>query len=359
MLALILIGMLTAQKSEAPGTFDDPNTAFHSAGVRGTIDAGGYAASAAAKTQSEFYRELADLQTSALRSAWTTCSNSDARRSAIDSLARGDFTGAVTRLEALLRTSDEAELHELLGLAYEGTGQLEAAAGQFRNAAQKHYDEVAIFAHGVALLFAGEVTQADSVFRQGSLIFSRLGIGAALFERGNVAQGMEAFVNAADANPDDSAPFRFLAIGLRSADPEISAHNLPILRSLTAKAPRNGYAHLALAVALAAQSAPPDQTMAELKQAVAFAPDLASAHLRLGELYAAQGATTLAIDEYRAVLASDPRSVEVHYRLGQLYMRLGQQSLAEKQFEEHKQARAEQKSEIESRRVPIRIHSCR
>jgi tetratricopeptide (TPR) repeat protein len=359
MLLLFVAAALAGQQSKAPGTFDDPKTTFRSAGVRGTIDTSGYAASAAVKTQTEFFRELADLQTVALRPAWAPCSGSEPRRQATQLLARGDFAGAAAVLEASVHSNDDAPGHQLLGVAYEGTGQLEAAAEQFRAGAALRPDDAAFFAQGVALLFAGEVTRAESVFRgrqtTSPSALTRLGLAAALFQRGEVAEALGIFLDVAVAKPDESAPFSFVAIAIRSADSAELTRCIEILTSLTRKAPKNGYAHYALACALASHNAAADEIMTELQEALALAPGIAGAHFLLAEMYADKELLVRAISEYRAALECDPRGAEPHYRLAQLYARSGEEPLAKEQFELHKQMRAQQRNEIESGRVPIRL----
>jgi tetratricopeptide (TPR) repeat protein len=372
---------LTAQQSASPppakpskplGTFDDPSAnaarPLKSVGVRGTIDAGGYAASAEVKNQSEFYEQLADLQVAALRPAWAPChADKSLRNPAISLLTRGDFPAAATTLEALLRTNNQPAAHQLLGLAYEGSGQLEAAAEQFRVAAAARPEPAAFIAHGAALLFLGEVDRAEETFYHASAqivdqeVFSRLGLGAALFQHGQVTQALGVFLGAADAQPSEDLSFGFIAVALRSADPVTLSHSIDLLRSLTRRSPKSGGAHYAVACGLmAASGGAPNSVQsaeieAELKNAVGLDPHLADAHFRLASIYADREALPGAIAEYRSALDCNPRFVEAHYRLSQIYIRSGHPERGKEELELHQRLRAQQKSEIEGGKIALRF----
>lgn len=383
-LVTLAVALLAQQNAPAPppvspskplGTFDAPNAdqppSLHSVGVRGTIDTGGYAASAEVKTQTELYEQLTRLQVAALRSRWAPpdpCAGSNSlRRPAIASLSRADFPSAATALEARLHASDEPATRQLLGLAYEGTGQLEAAAEQFRLAAAAQLDEAGLVAQGVALLLEGDVDRAEAIFRRalkqgrGATALAPLGLGAALFQHGQVAEALGLFLDAAAAQHSESAPFGFIAIAVRSAEPATLTHSINMLTSLTQRQSKDGSANYALACALiaAAGGAPdgPQSAMieAQLKEAIMLDPRLADAHFRLAGIYAAREDLSQAIAEYRTALDCDPRLVEAHYRLSQLYARAGQPESAADHLKLHQQLRARQKDEIESGKIPIRF----
>ena len=369
MLALLLIlafvltarqqqnGPPPARSSKPIGSFDDRKGAsqppFQSVGVRGTIDAGGYAASAGAKAQNQFFEQLTDLQVALLR---PSCESNSARRDAIGLMARGDFTSAVHNLEQLLHgAEDQPATRRLLGLAYEGAGQCAAAAEQFRAASA---DDAGLFAQSVALLLEGDVTAAETMARRGLERNSgqasrfRLLLGAAMFQRGDVDNALQLFGEAATAKTSDPAPFQFIAIAVRSASAPVVASALNLLKSATSTSPQNASAHYALACAFSASAG---NVESELKQAIALDPHLADAQFRLASLYAERQDLPAAIAEFRAALESNPRLIEAHYRLGQLYSRTSQPKLAAEELDLHQQLRARQKTEIESGRVPIHL----
>lgn len=361
----------SATPSKPLGTFDESKGSLRTAGIRGAVDGGGYSALATQKTQSEFYELLTEVQVTELRPAWAMskpCSNS-LRAVAISQLARGEFANAAVSLEKLLRTKDDFETHQLLGLASEGTGQLETAAEQFRSAAETHPDDASLFAAGAAYLLLGDLARAEAIFRRGLAQtndppnFTRLGLGATLFQSGQIEEALKLFLDTAKAQPLDDAPFRFIAIAVHSADSALLARTIDVLTTITRQSPDSAGAHYALACARSAvvKGAPEASEAAEilkqLQQAIKIDPEMADAHFRLANEYAAREDLAPAIAEYRAALDCDPRLVEAHYRLSQLYARSGQQQLAEGQLELHRKLREQQKHNIESGKAPVRLPS--
>ncbi len=357
LLFLIPVALLIQQPQL--GTFDDPNTGLKSAGIRGTIDPGGYSASAETKSRTEFFQLLADLQVSALRPLWNHARRSD--QPAIEAMQHGDFTRAVALLQELVASQNDYCNHDLLGLAYEGDGQLAAAAEQFRAAAVSSPDNSSFFAQGVALLLAGDLGSAETVFSRAAKgpgstgLFGRLGIAATQFQRGQIREALNGFIDAAVSAPDATAPFAFLAITMHAADPAGVARCITVLKSLLRTSPQNAWAHYALSRALVAQGDPVDRIEDELKAAIQLDPSLAEAHFQLAEIYAQNGSLSTAISEYQAALKCAGPWPEAHYRLAQLYERSGQPALAKQEFELHRETQAQQKRQIESGRVPIRL----
>ncbi len=336
------------------GKFDDSRSnspPFKSVGVRGSIDAGGYAASAQTKTQTEFYEQLADLQMTVLRA----CLYADSQRTAYASLVNADFAAAIKSLESELRTNPAPGTRELLGLAYEATGQLAAASEQFRVAALAQPTDVsAATAYAIALLFEGDSDQAAKVHGA-----SPLCTGAALFEKGRISEALDLFLQSAGERPSECAPFAFIATSVSSADPAALERTITFLLALSQKSPVNGNTYYALACAKSEQ----DRTQTvqienQLKRAVRLTPTLADAHFRLGAIYAERQDLLTAIAEYKTALRCEPRLIECLYRLGQLYNRTGESERAKTELDLYQRLRAQQKSEIESGRVPIHFSPC-
>lgn len=365
-LALFLAFQQNKQPAKPIGTFDEPASAspqsFHSAGVHGAIDAGGYAASAGEKVQTEFFELLTDLQIAALRTAWApkdACAASNAaRQNAIVMLSRGDFAAAAAALEKLLSVDGQPATRQLLGLAYEGVGQCAAAAEQFATASPTEAD---LFAESIALLLEGDVARAEAVARRGSQLdaspasLNRLSLGAVLFQLGEVGKALSLFLDAARARASDRAAFEFIAIAARSADPASLTRSAAVLGSLTQQQPENASAHYALASVLSAEGVPTAALEAELKRAVALDPQFADAHFRLAAIYAEREDLAAAINDYTAAVTCNPRLVEAHYRLSQLYGRVGNMQRAKEERELHQKLRARQKSDQENGKVPVRL----
>ena len=307
---------LTIAQNTLPqnGKFDEarPNSQpFKSVGVRGAVDGGGYAASAEAKTQSDFYNQLIDLQAGVLH----VCPRTDSQITAIEFLVRGDFGNAVTSLESELSTHPSPATREMLGLVYEATGQLAAASEQFHLATlARPADSGAATAYAIALLLEGESNQAANV--QGA---SRICVGAALFQRGDVSEAINVFLKTAGERPLEHAPFGFIAASVRAADAATLNRSIASLSGFAQQAPANGAIHYALACAKSAEDkTKTSEIELELEQAVKLTPELADAHLRLGAIYAERQDLSAAIAEYQTAIRYDSRLIECHYRLGQL-----------------------------------------
>ena len=336
---LILLLLFLQIPKESPkqlGKFDEGKPAspksLKSVGVRGTVDGGGYAASAAAKTQSELYRQLVDLQVSLTHPLWKS------------SLP---CPSAIPELE---RRPHSPETRQLLGLAYEANGQLEAAAEQFRLATDVRDDEIARFLYGSALLLVGDTPRADSVFAKAGSppSLTTVGEAAARFQEGDVDQSLRLFLKS-----NHPAAALFIAIVVRSASP---AARSEAITALAQKTPGNATALYALACArLSANENDPAKIESEWKQSIALDPNLAGAHFRLAASYASRGELTPAITEYRSALAIDPEMADAHYRLSQLYTRSGDTAAAKEQLNLHQQTRTRQQAEIESGKVRLRF----
>jgi tetratricopeptide (TPR) repeat protein len=381
LLFLAAFSYYQADRPQKPiGTFDDQNAGppktMRSVGVRGTIDAGGYAASAADKTRTALYQELSQTQVDALRESWELvgpCNPSqEPRQQASHLLQNGDFAGASAALEQQIKTDKSPEVRELLGLAYEGAGQLEAAAEQFRSAVQLRPNSNTAFAQGAALLLLGETGRAEEIFRIWSkkdasrddvhhVNLSNLGLAAAAFQRGDSRGSIGWLLNEAARNPESPVPFAFAAVVVRSLEPQVLSATIQKLSSMLQRVPGSATAHYALACALSASALyASDQNQIEaieqhLKQALALDPHLADAHFRLGTAYAARQDWRNAVSEFQAALREDPTLVEAHYRLGQIYMRSGDAQNAKEQLQMHQQQRAAQKAEVEGGKVLLRF----
>jgi tetratricopeptide (TPR) repeat protein len=379
MVALIALTLaVTCQQNPTSpkGTFDDSKSSasqpFQSVGVRGTIDAGGYGASATEKTQTEFYELLTDLQVAVLRNIWAPadpCAGAASlRRPAIALMIRGEFSPAVIALEKLARAQAEPATRQLLGLAYEAIGQLAAATEQYRiSSLAAPGDSAASAAYSIALLLNGDLDRTEEIAHRASEEngdpsgLGRLCLGATLFQKGRVKEALRLFLDAAQLPASKCAASGFIALAVRSADAVALTHTIDVLNSLTRESPCKGNIHYAMACALAAAAGGVPNTAqaaaveAQLKSAITLAPQLADAHFRLGSIYAEREDLPQAIAEYQAALADNPRLIEAHYRLGQLYNRARQPRRAKEELELHRQLRTRQKREIESAMVPVHL----
>jgi tetratricopeptide (TPR) repeat protein len=91
-----------------------------------------------------------------------------------------------------------------------------------------------------------------------------------------------------------------------------------------------------------------------LKKSIALRPDLAEAHLQLGNLYSDQRKYAESIPEYLRARELNPDLADVHYRLGQAYVRVGEKDLAQEEIKAYQQLRAQHLSDLDKQRAEIR-----
>ncbi len=386
MLAILLLASRFILLSQVPGSFKSaskPQGSFdesksgvaqsiRTSGIRGSIDAGGYAASSNAKTQSELYLQLVDLQVSCLRRAWqpdNPCIGGNTlRREAVRHLATAEYSLAARQLEGLPHSiNDELGTHELLGLAYEGTGQLQDAVEQFRRVAEKTHSVSSSYVYAVALLLTGETAKAQTELQryptqgESDLRLLHLGLGSVAFESGDLPQSLHLLLKAAEQDATGTAAFGLIAVAVNSLSPATLPATVEQLQALADRFSRNGSAHYALASALKqadtvlTTSSHSAVIESELKQAVELNPSLTGAHAQLAAVYAERQELGLAVAEFRTALEQDARLVELHYRLGKLYNRLGESELSKTELDLHRSLRERQIAEFKDGKVPVQV----
>jgi tetratricopeptide (TPR) repeat protein len=307
-------------------------------GVRGAVDSGGYSAPAAAKAHSEITSLLLRVQRAHLVDQPLACEDAQ-QLIAAAAVHPGDMSAIRSALPPAFAGNNDCRIRSVLALAQEMQGNWDAAAEQFRLSVECSRDEQNYFAYGIALLLLGNSNSAAKVFQQ-DLARSphsellAIGAGAALYEKGQTADAMDAFLRIAEANPSSTLPYTFLARILSLPGNATPAGVDRRLQRLTRIAAGNAQAHLAYASSLLPGSA----AEPELRRALELDPQLAEAHRLLGSTLSEKGQYALAIVEYRKALDENPEWAELHYRLGQAYMRNGQKQLAEQELAQHRQS---------------------
>jgi tetratricopeptide (TPR) repeat protein len=372
---------------------------LRSVGVKGAIDSGGYSAPAAIKTQSTLTKGMVNLQRRGLKRLYAIqpklpCGLEPTIIHAVEtnpgsftdnyragafylqhalptkalpylkkahSLNVGDIEAGRSLAVAELQTldfanardllmqleSDNAELKELLGIAEEGLGAFEAAAEQFRLAADSDPSEENLFAQGTALLLLGDADRTSAVFQAATARFPQsmaltIGLGSALYNGGHAADALKNFWHAAELDPSDPTPYLFIVRILNGTGDENLAEATDKVKRLMKIAPNNPGADYAYASILwTANGSMPGEGQFQkienlLKRAIALDSTFAEAHFELASFYAERGQYTAAIPEYRSAIEADPELVEAHYRLGQAYMHTGQREMAARELALHR-----------------------
>jgi tetratricopeptide (TPR) repeat protein len=276
----------------------------------------------------------------------------------------GHFSAARTSVQGLLKVKDTAELHNLLGEINERDGQFVSAANEYETAAHQDPSESNLFDWGSELLLHRTLDPAVEVFQQASQRYPQsqrlmLGLGVALYARGNYDDAVKALIKGSDLNPSDARCYLFLSKAYDSS-PNQADEVIQRFRRFTELQPANGHAFYYYAMSLwkGKRAQDPDldlgQIEALLKKSIALDPKLAEAHLQMGNLLSDRGEFAEAIPEYTTALGLNSDLADGYYRLGQAYVRTGQKDHAQKQFGVYQKLRAQHLADMDKQRADIR-----
>jgi len=267
-------------------------------------------------------------------------------------------------VRAVLKIKDTAELHNLLAQIEERDGNFIAALNEFQAAAHLDPSESNLFDWGGELLVHRTLDPAVEVYRQATERYPNsprlmVGLGMAYYARGNYDDAVKAFLRGADLDPSDARCYRFLSRAYDSS-PSQAADVIERFRRYAELQPKNGLALYYYAMSLwkgkrvqdpAFDPKPIDEL---LRRAIAADPNLAEAHLQLGNLTADQGKFAQAIPDYQRALELNSELADAHYRLGQAYVRTSQKEKAQEQFQVYQQLRAQHLADLDKQRADIR-----
>lgn len=276
----------------------------------------------------------------------------------------GRLDQARQQIQRLLAWKKTAELHNLLGEVEEKSGNFVTAANEYQQAALMDPSEANIFDWGSEFLLHHTWNPAIRVFSQGLERYPNsarlaLGLGLALYWRGEYDDAVKALMRATDLAPSDPHTYYFLSKAYDRA-PREADQVMERFRRFAELHPQDARADYYYAMSLwkgkeTASSGPYlGQVEALLKKAVRLDPSLAKAHLELGNVYSQQLQYAEAVPEYQRALKADPKLGDACYRLGQAYVHLGQKTLAQKEFLLHQQLYARHLAEVDQEREQVR-----
>jgi len=276
----------------------------------------------------------------------------------------GRLADARQLLQHLLKRKNTAELHNLLGEVEEKDGKFVPAANEYEIAAHMDPSEGNLFDWGSELLLHRTLGPAVEVFQQASDRYPAsqrlmIGLGMALYARGNYDDAVKSLLRAADLNPSDPGCYLFLSKAYDSS-PSQAAEVIERFRRFAELQPRNARALYYYAMSLwkgkRAQDPGLDLRQIEslLRNSLALDPKLAEAHLQLGNLYSDQNKYTEAVPEYGRALELNPDLADAHYRLGQAYVRTGEKVRAQEQFQVYQRIREQHLADLDKQRAEIR-----
>jgi tetratricopeptide (TPR) repeat protein len=276
----------------------------------------------------------------------------------------GRIADARRQVADLLKQRDTAELHNLLAQIEEKDGNSVAAANEFQAAAQLDPCESNLFDWGSELLLHRTLDPAVEVFQKATQHYPNsprlaIGLGMALYSRGNHDEAVKSLLRATDLDPSDARAYLFLAKAYDSS-PNQAEDVIQRFRRFAQLQPENARALYYYAMSLWKGRRVEDATLdlhqieELLRKAVALHPAYAEAHQQLGNLYSDQKKYAEAIPEYLKALESNPDLGDAHYRLGQAYVRTGQKERAQEQLEVYQKLREQHVAELERQRAEIR-----
>ena len=186
-----------------------------------------------------------------------------------------------------------------------------------------------------------------------------IGLGMALYARGNYDDAVKSLLRAADLNPADPGCYLFLSKAYDSS-PSQADDVIERFRRFAELQPKNARALYYYAMGLwkgkRAQDPSLDLRQIEslLNKSLALDPKLAEAHLQLGNLYSDQNKYTQAIPQYIRALELNSDLADAYYRLGQAYVRTGEKDRAQQQFQVYQRLREQHLADLDKQRAEIR-----
>jgi len=164
------------------------------------------------------------------------------------------------------------------------------------------------------------------------------GLGIAFYGAGQMDEAVHAFLRASDLTPSDPLPLTFLGKACDGASAEQSAQVRSRLQSFITHDDHNAELNYYLAMCLwkGNQIGPKadltNEIEAILKRALALDSNYSDAYFQLGNLFAEQHKYKEAVEQYERALKTNADSANIHYRLGQASARAGNQTRAEEEF---------------------------
>jgi tetratricopeptide (TPR) repeat protein len=277
----------------------------------------------------------------------------------------GKSSEAIARLRTALASHPSAVLSDALGGMEEESGDYVEAVQSYQRAVELDpTDEQYYFDLGVEYLIHFTFGPAAEVYRVGTQKFPKssrqyLGLGFSHYAVREYRQAADAFTTALELDPESPAVFRAWNSVLDSLPPNDWAEFLPRLDRLAKVHPLNAELAFCLGAALfrseiaKGPQAALDRPQTLLEKSVRLRPELASAHLELGALYAAKKMHQKAVDQYLEVARLDPKSEVPHYRLGQLYREMNQMDLATSELSQYQQLAQVHQEDLKRRRSTI------
>ena len=258
---------------------------------------------------------------------------------------------------------DSGDLHNLLGQLDESEGKFVDAANQFATATRMDPSENNLFVWGSELLLHRAYESAIAVFRNATQRFPAsprlwIGLGMALYSRGEYEPSIQSLLTAADLNPTDARCYLYLSKAYLSSPAQAEAVIQRFYRYADLE-PDNALAQYYYATSLwkgrRVDKPEIDYKVVEelLRKSITLDGSNAEAHLQLGILYNDQHTYEKALPEYQRAVQLNPNLADAHFRLGRYYLRAGDPQKSQAELGKFKELQAQHQAALDKERAEV------
>ena len=274
-------------------------------------------------------------------------------------LQAGQPKPAIELAGKALAKEKRADLHNLLGKAYEADGQFDNTIVELQKAIQlAPREEAYVFDLAYVLLVHQNFDVAIQLLEPAKKIFTRsaqleLALGIANYGQRKFAEAVDAFLRTAELAPKIEQPYVFLARIISHAEGRLGEITEKFASFARAN-PRNYLGHFLHAKGLIAQMGPApsvelaDQAERLLKKSISLNPTFWESEFELGVLLEGKKDFTAAARHLERAIQLSPKTPAPHYRLARVYDRLGKTEVAQAERVQHEKLTAEERTAIES-----------
>lgn len=300
-----------------------------------------------------YYRETQNFaKAAALESRYAAQAPSDrqAPARAIELfLKAGQPKAAIELAGKTLVADNRAELHDLLGKAYEADGQSVKAVLEMQQALRLDpYEESYYFDLAQLLLEHQNFDAAIQTLEAGRKVFDKsaqieLALGVAYYGQRRFSDAVNSFLRTITLAPAVEQPYVFLGRILDQADARLDETTRRFAEFAAAN-PKNYLGHFLYGKALIAQSGKPAEAEAALRKSIALNDAYWESHFELGVLLERKRDFAGAARELQRSIQLNARNPAPHYRLARVYDRMGQSERAKTERSRHEALMAEEKA---------------
>ncbi len=278
-------------------------------------------------------------------------------------LLTGKLDQAQSLVASLLQARDTGELHILAGRIDEQQSRFIEAANEFAVAAHMDPSEDNLFVWASELLLHRTYVPAIDVYKQATQLYPHsprlwIGLGMALYSRGEYPASIRALLTAADLEPNDPRCYLFLSKAYLSS-PDQAEEVIERFRRYAELEPQNALAQYYYAISLWKGRRLEDGSIdfkkveSLLLRSIALDGSAADAHLQLGILYNDQHEYAKSLPEYERALQLNRSLADAHYRLGQYYVHAGEKEKAQHEFETFRELQAQHQAAVDKERAEV------